>query len=50
VKAFDVSLDATITGNQVGNAGFDLLDSNASCDANFCSGNVFFTKNEACVN
>jgi len=48
---------AGVSGNQifsntssVGNAGFDLRDDNASCDANFWSSNVFFTKNQACVN
>ena len=36
--------------SSVGNGGFDLEDDNASCDANFWSSNVFFTKSQACVN
>jgi parallel beta-helix repeat protein len=36
--------------SSVGNTGFDLEDPNAFCDGNFWSSNVFFTKNQACVN
>jgi parallel beta-helix repeat protein len=52
-----IVVDAGASGNQifsntssVGNANFDLQDSNASCDANFWSSNISFTKNQACVN
>jgi hypothetical protein len=36
--------------SSVGNTGFDLADLNASCLGNSWSSNVFFTKNQTCVN